>query len=65
VTDGKVLGQNCQGGDGQICFGMERFEWEGTEGQTDSLRAVVTDGKVLGLNRDVQTDTFNQDILTH
>ena len=47
VTDGKVLGENCDSGDEQICFGLKRFEGEGTEGQTDSLRDFVTDGKVL------------------
>ena len=35
-------------GDGQTCFGMERFEGDGTEGQADGLRAFVTGGKVFG-----------------
>ena len=29
VMDGKVLGHNCDEGDGQTCFGIERFEGEG------------------------------------
>ena len=55
VTDKKVLGQYCDGGDGQTYFGMERIEGEGTEGQTDRLRAFVTGGKVLGQNCDGRT----------
>ena len=52
VTDGKVLRQNCDEGEGQTCFGMEKIEGEATEGQRDGLRAFVTDRKMLGRNSD-------------